>query len=296
MNPCLRLKTAFTARMAAAFCVVALLLAGCSDIALFSSRSPQDGSILVSTLDIGHADAHVIQTPTANILIDTGEASSGPAISRWLKARGVKELHLVILTHPHADHIGGFRYLAQNFRIGQVLDSGFPHGSSVQRSTLEAIASHGIPFRKARAGQVLKIDSDLTIRILWPEEPFLRGTASDPNNNSVVLLVQHGAIRLLFPGDLEEPGELRLLARGEELRADYLKVAHQGSKGGTSWAFLQAVRPRHAVIVSAVNNRYGHPSPETLERLKAAGVTIWRTDRDGTVSFVSDGKTLRRTP
>lgn len=279
-----------------AFFAVSVLLASFTGCSSPSRNNPPAGSIFITTLDIGHADSHVIQTPTANILIDTGEASSGPQIARWLRAHGVRELHLVILTHPHADHIGGFRHLSDHFTVGQVLDSGFPHGSGVQKSTLEAIQKHKIPYRKARAGQVLTIDNDLTIRILWPEEPFLRGTASDPNNNSIVMLVQHGGIRMLFPGDLEESGEARLLAKGEDIRADYLKVAHQGSEGASSQAFLGAVQPQHAVIVTAHSNRYGHPSPETVKRLEDSGATVWRTDRDGNIGFISDGNTLRRNP
>ena len=247
-------------------------------------------------MDIGEADCMLIQTHDANWLVDSGETTSAPAIRRRLRERGVRSLDMAVLTHPHSDHIGGIREIGRGVPVRQILDSGFPLGSGVQRRLTDWIRREGIPYRRARAGQVVQLGSEVTIEVLWPPDQYMRGTESDANNNSVVLRIRHGTVRILIAGDLQSDGEARLLASGADLTAHVLKVAHQGSSDSTSEEFLRRVRPSLALIAAGRHNSYGHPSPETLERLERAGAEVFRTDRDGDLSLESDGAGVSLSP
>ena len=133
----------------------------------------------------------------------------------------------------------------------------------------------------------------MALSVLWPPLRHLSGTESDANNNSVVLMARHGTVRVLLTGDLQQEGELALMGRSADLRADVLKVGHQGSADAAGAAFLARVRPAWAVVIAGRNNSYGHPSPATVERLQAAGATVLRTDLQGEIEFESDGRTIR---
>jgi len=263
--------------------MVCAALAGCAPGRI------QPGHLRLLLMDIGEADCMLIQTHDANWLIDSGEQSSAPAIRRRLRERGVRSLDLAVLTHPHSDHMGGIREIGRSIPVRQILDSGFPLGSGVQRRLTDWIRRDGIPYRRARAGQIVRLGSEVTIEVLWPPDQYLRGTESDANNNSVVLRIKHGNARILIAGDLQSDGEARLLASGADLTAQVLKVAHQGSSDSTSGEFLQRVRPSLALIATGRRNSYGHPAPETLERLEQAGARVCRTDRDGDLTIESDG-------
>ncbi len=266
--------------LAAMLCVA---LAGCAPERI------QPGHLRLMLMDIGEADCMLIQTHDANWLVDSGETTSAPAIRRMLRERGVRSLDMAVLTHPHSDHIGGIREIGGSVPVRQILDSGFPQGSGVQRRLTDWIRREGIPYRRARAGQIVRVGSEVTIEVLWPPDQYVRDTESDANNNSVVLRIRHGTVRILIAGDLQSDGEARLLASGVNVAADVLKVAHQGSSDSTSEEFLQEVRPSLALIAAGRRNSYGHPSPETLKRLEQAGVRVCRTDRDGDLIAESDG-------
>lgn len=245
-------------------------------------------------MNLGEAESILIQTHEAACLVDCGETDSGPAIMRTLHRQGIRRLNLVVLTHPHADHIGAFQDLARGKPVEQVLDSGYPLGSRIQRKTLEFIRSKHIPYKRARSGQSIRIGQAATMDVLWPPDTYIHGTDSDPNNNSVVLRVNHGKIHLLLVGDLETECEFRLMGTGVNLQADLLKVGHQGSRDASSDAFLGRVKPRIAAISVGKHNSYGHPDPETIARLKRRGISVFRTDMDGDLIFESDGQSIQR--
>lgn len=280
----LKLFTAILTSLAA--CV--FLLGGCA------SPPVAPGHMRLTVMDIGEADSVLIQTADAAVLVDCGDLHSGPAIIRHLKAGRVRRLDMVVLSHPHEDHIGGFCDVAEQTPVGLVLDSGYPHGSPVQKRTLECIRKEGIRYRRARAGQSIRVGKELRMQVLWPARRFLSGTESDANNNSVVLMVTHGKTRALLTGDAEQAAEERIISSGSDLKADFLKVAHQGSRDASSARFLRRVRPRFAAICVGANNSFGHPTAEALARLRGVGAQIARTDRDGDLVYESDGMTLRR--
>lgn len=267
---------------------LALTTTGCGPPAL----SP--GHLRLVVMNVGEAESILVQTPDAACLIDAGDPSSSPEILRTLGKCGVHGLDLVVLSHPHADHTGGFLGLRRAQKIRQVLESGFSDESVLQRRIGTWLQASRIPHRRARAGQKIRLGREVTMDVLWPPAQYVRGTESDANNNSVVLRVNHGRVHLLLVGDLQAEGEGRLLSAGVPVSAGFLKVGHQGSRGASSDEFLARVRPRLAAIAAGKHNVYGHPAKETLMRLSRVGAAVYRTDRDGVLTFESDGRSIWR--
>ena len=209
----------------------------------------------------------------------------------------MNRLDLLVTSHPHQDHFGNSVHVLRRIPTAVVVDSGFVTNSPTQLRLLEEVKKQRIPFVNVGARNLAGTSTDLgegvSLRYLAPKLPYLSGTDSDPNNNSVVLKVSLGRVSFLFTGDMEEEERARLLAStsAEDLRATVLKVAHHGSHNGTDAAFLARVRPEVAVISCAADNRYGHPHRATLDALARARVRVRRTDRHGTITVATDGNT-----
>ncbi len=216
---------------------------------------------------------------------DIGERVVAP----YLWHRWVRRLDVVVLSHPQPDHLGGLRAVLDNFPVREVWDSGYPSTSSRYQSFRSFVQEKGIPLRRITRGERITLGAGVLVTVLHPPRSFLvprKGRASAiVNNNSLVLRIDHQQVRLLLAGDIEREGEASLLDAGVILEADLLKVPHHGSRGSSSASFLQRVRPRWAVIQAGDRNPFGHPHPETLGRYAAQGVQVFRTDRDGAVTF-----------
>lgn len=256
------------------------------------SRGP--GRLELHVLDVGQGDALALRTPRGRwVLVDAGRTWRGGDAGRrvvvpWVRRRG-GAVALFVLTHPDADHVGGAPSVLGALRPAVWWDPGFVHRSDVYREALQVATQARIPWRRAAAGDSVRIDGVL-IRVLGPDSAWTAAQAS-ANDASTVLLVQHGRVRFLLTGDAERAQEDRLLAQwGAALGATVLKVGHHGSRTSSSPAFLDAVRPQLAVISVGADNRYGHPAPDVLAALRARGADILRTDRDGPVIFRSDGR------
>lgn len=272
--------------------VLALLFAGCTSSGTHSGpvlNQSTTGDLKVFFLDVGQGDSSVILFRDKVILIDAGDTDRGDTVVRALQDLGVRKIDLLVATHPHADHIGGMQDVIANFEVEKVLDSGLPTSSSLYEKFLLTIDHKQIPYIVAERGQTIEIDPALRILVLSPPRERI---GDDLNTNSIVIRVSYGTVNLLYTGDATVPAEEALVKSGYPLDAQVLKVGHHGSSGASSAAFLQRVSPQVAVISLAKDNDYGHPHKETLERLKAAGPTVFRTDMDGTIRVESDGNTL----
>jgi competence protein ComEC len=179
--------------------------------------------------------------------------------------------------------------------VTKVLDPAYVHGTALQRNYLQLLKETGGETSRARAGQVHDLGSGARLEILAPEEPLIKGTQADANNNSIVARLVYGKTAFLFTGDMEVAERARLLksARPEALRSNVLKVAHHGSHNGTDPEFLRLVAPEYSVISLARGNDYGHPHREAMEQLRAHGAPILRTDERGTIVFTSDGERVQ---
>ena len=241
-------------------------------------------------LDVGEGDAIFIQTPSGQkVLIDGGPSPAAitDALGRRLPFWD-RKLDLVILTHAHEDHLNGLLEVLRRYQVQQVLEPGYPLTSAMYLQFLQTIQEKRIAYRVARAGQRL----DLTgayLTVLHPGPSFLTSTASDLNNNSVVLRLVIGQVAILLTGDADEPAQSAILSRGGELTSTVLKVPHHGSRTALTADFLPAISPAVAIVSVGADNSFGHPAPETLEQLRAAGVQVYRTDQNGTIEIITDG-------
>ena len=202
-------------------------------------------------------------------------------------------LDLVLLTHRHADHLGGLAEVVRSVGARMYMDAPFPHPTPAYAALMNALAARGVPVRAAQRGRRIDIGGGAWLTLLSPPEPTLTRTRSDVNANSVVVRVDYGETSALFAADAEAATERWLLASGQTLTASVLKVAHHGSRYSSGLAFLRAVKPTVAVISVGEANGYGHPAPETLGRLARRGTRLYRTDCDGTVTVEMDGSTVR---
>jgi len=252
----------------------------------------------VNFLDVGQGDSILIRVPEGEtILIDGGESYN--CMENHLIKLGVNKIDLLVLTHPHADHVGGLAGVVRDYNVGMVLDGGQPHTSSLYVNFLSMIEEKDVAYKIARSGQKFLIGDDRASRqagieliVLHPKDEFIVGTDSDLNNNSVVIKLRYGDVSFLFTGDIEEEAEKEILSGNGNLSCDVLKVPHHGSSSGCYVEFLKNVNPRVAVISVGKDNRYGHPANSTLKKLKELGIEIYRTDKDGTITITSDGEKI----
>jgi competence protein ComEC len=244
-----------------------------------------------------------------------GEQVVAPA----LRALRVRRIDLLVLSHAHEDHVGGLPAILRQFPVGQVLDAAGPVDAKSYATFRELIRARRIPFTEVRQGVRVALGPRraAVLEVLYPPQRLLTGTGSDVNNNSVVLRLTAGGsigrprgpapvagaarqrappppasrppLRFLLTGDAEAAAEAAL--RDLDVQAALLKVGHHGSRTSTIDAWLDAVRPRLAVISCGRHNSFGHPGRATLTRLRRHAVTLFRTDRDGAVTVSArDGR------
>ncbi|RKH04920.1 MBL fold metallo-hydrolase [Corallococcus sp. CA053C] len=265
--------------------------------------SPAPGKLSVYFLDVGQGDAALIVSPAGKtVLIDGGPPEAGPRLAARLRELVKQPLDLVILTHPHLDHLGGLPAALKAVGAKRFMDPGFDHPSEAYRDLLDFVGREVgqvmSPQPNPNAPQTLLtigLGEGVALTVLWPrvpQEPFLEDTRSDANANSLVTKLTFGKTAFLFTGDAEPPTEEVLVQKPLDLTATVLKVAHHGGKHSSTRAFLERVKPQVAVISVGVGNDYGHPSPEALGRLSDVRARTFRTDQDGEVMAVSDGATV----
>ncbi|MEA3492850.1 MAG: DNA internalization-related competence protein ComEC/Rec2 [Candidatus Margulisiibacteriota bacterium] len=254
--------------------------------------SPIKG-LTITVLDVGQGDSILIEAPSGKkILVDGGEEKMGERIViAYLQKRGINKLDMVILTHPHEDHVGGLRPLLQKIKVGTVLDPGAPYNTRSYRLFKELIRRNKIKHLTARAGQMISFGKEVRAKILHPMSPFLENI----NDVSIVFRLRYKDFTMMFTGDNEKEGEEQILARffPDLLDSDILKVGHHGSRTSTSDYFLDAVNPQIAVISCGRRNKFRHPHKSTLQKLRGRGINIYRTDKHGAVVIKTDGERIR---
>src|SRR5215471_907197 len=259
---------------------------------------PGDGRLRVTFLDVGQGDAILVEVPEGpRFLVDGGPAGNQRldvgerVLAPFLWNRPTQRLDVVALTHPDSDHSGGLRAVLTRFGVHEFWENG--RWVTGTEETLRAVERSGACRRILVAGQRLWLGSAL-LTVLNPDgsRPLDEPPPEGQNEESLVLRLDWLGFSLLLTGDLGGPGEERLLADHAPVRALALKVGHHGSRYSSTGAFLDAVDPTVAIISVGARNSFGHPTPEVLGRLEAAGARIYRTDRDGAVILETDGITL----
>ena len=279
----LRIRTARAPRaaVAAAACLAVIAVALPSAAGLSRPRSREPGTLRVTVLDVGQGDAILLEPPAAPpVLVDGGPADAD--VGRRLRDAGIDRLGAVVLTHEQDDHAGGLAGLADELEVGRFA---YARASAATRSVMAAAGAR--PMRLV-AGRAVKAGR-LRLEALWPprELALAPGPSGDPNSRSLVILARWRRFEMLLTGDAEAE-----LAPVEPGPVDVLKVAHHGSADAGLEDLLRRATPSLAVI-SVGPNSYGHPAPETVASLRAAGTPILRTDRRGDVVLEASGKRIR---
>lgn len=262
--------------------------AAAEDVSAAASGVFREGSTLeVHFLDVGQGDATLIVCGEGAMLIDAGNNSWGDDVRDYLEYQGISDLDYVIGTHPDADHIGGLDTVIEAFDCGMVMMPDYEKDTKTYEEVIEVMDEKGLELTVPEAWSVYEL-GEAAFTVVAPIGEY----GSNANDYSVGILLEHGDNRFLFTGDAEEESEQDMLASGMDLSADVFKTAHHGSSTANTEAFLEAVKPEYAVISCGEGNSYGHPHAETLNRLRAMGVQVFRTDEEGTIVASSDGSSI----
>ena len=246
----------------------------------------------IHMIDVGQGDAIAIRTPRGRwVVVDAGGGRGSRHSGRRIVVPYLRRLGgdvaMLVMTHPHDDHVGGAAALISVMRPDDIRDAAFAGTSASYREALVAARTGGVPWGRIRPGDSVGVDG-VVVTFLAPDSAW---TASlrDPNLASAMMLVRYGSVRALLTGDAEAPEEAWLLANtGVSLGAHILKVAHHGSATGTTGALLAAVQPDVALISVGAGNRYRHPSVSVLDSLAVRGIRVARTDLLGTIVVRTD--------
>ena len=272
--------------------ILCLLLSGCSAleplVTLPSDSLPtsQAPSLTVHFLDVGQADCALLECNGEFMIIDGGNVEDSDLVVTYLQDMGVEQLHTVICSHAHEDHVGGLPAVLAVFPTGQILSPTRTYASGCfddfmyyadQQDITVTIPSPGDAFRLGEA----------VVTVLGPVKSY-----AEPNNTSIIVKVEFGSTSFLFTGDIEKEAEADMLDFGMDVSADVLKVGHHGSSTSTGYRFLYEVDPEYAVISVGKDNTYGHPHRETVAILGDAEIPMLRTDELGTILAVSDGQEI----
>ncbi|MGB3053150.1 MAG: DNA internalization-related competence protein ComEC/Rec2 [Polyangiales bacterium] len=265
---------------------------------LLIAREQPRGLLRVSFVDVGQGDATLIDLPDGQLLlIDTGQGGRHPAareLRALLDARRRSRIDVLAITHGHPDHYGGLRDLVGEIEIGEIWLNGQLVTEELDGAMAQLLSSamaHGSRLRFApELCDTTRHFGGAVLEVLWPCPRY--DAAFGLNDNSIALRLVYGRRSFLFTGDLEHEAELALVAAGRIQPADVLQVGHHGSRTSTSPVLVAAVRPSFAVISCGAGNRYGHPSPAVIARLREAGASVFRTDLRGGVIIATDGEQL----
>ena len=279
---------------------------------IFALTSPALASqnLTAHFIDVGQGDSILLQFKDKSLLIDGGPAEMAPRLGEYLRRQNVTSLDLLVLTHPHDDHIGGLIAALVDLPVKKAMDNGENDSSLIYKRFRSLMGKKNIPYAPAYAGQEIDLDPALNIEVLWPpqgglsggaklsrnaamknplESVVVRALSGDMNQNSMVLRITYGRISLLLMGDADTVVENSLVSSGSNLSSQILKVGHHGGTSASCSEFLEKVKPLVSIIFVGEGNYYGYPTKRTLSNLEAVGSSVFRTDTCGDIIITTDG-------
>ena len=266
--------------------IFALICSGCSSN---NNNTNSNNEVKIEFLDIGQGDASLIYTKDEVIMIDTGDVDERDRLEKLLKERNISTIDKLIITHPHADHIGGAYVVFKNVNVKEVYDNGDATTSKTYQTYLKNIKQKNIAYHQLKAGDTVDFGDGVSFKVFSPTEKMIKND-DDLNNNSIVGQLRYKDFTMLFTGDSERDAEQNMVkSYGDELQSDVLKSPHHGSRTSSSDDYLKTVKAKDVIISLAADNEYGHPHKQTLDRYKKYNMNVYRTDQDGTITITTDG-------
>lgn len=265
-----------------------LVLVFITFLVIFLDWQSTHRKLTFAMLDIGQGDALFIESPSGTqIFFDGGPAKKISNVIGEVLPTFDKTIDALVITNPDADHMSGFLYILQNYKVGQVFESGTTNDSETYKKFKEEIKKQNIKSTIVTKGMRLHIGGGAYIDILFPDRDV---STWERNDGSIVARLVYGESTIMLTGDTTEKVERIILENNNlnNLQSDILKVAHHGSRTSTSYDFVNTVNPKYALISNGLKNNYGHPHPEVLDILNSLGVKILRTDTLGTIVFTCD--------
>ncbi len=281
--------------LAAIFILIGIIIKeDFSGLNLSSEASiPVENRLEIHYLDVGQGDSIFIKTPQEQkILIDGGPDMSildqmGKNLSFF-----DRQIDIMILTHPHSDHINGLVEVLRRYDVGKIYYTGALHTSPAYFEWLEVIKQKNVSLEIVKEQRILDLGADLKLEFLYPFEDLVNKEVEEINNTSIVNKIIYKDKEFLFMGDAEKEVEQELLDLEVDLDVDVIKLGHHGSSSSSSENFLNAVDPDYAIIQVGEDNRFGHPHLSVIRRLERLGIEIYRNDLNGQVSVLSDGEKI----
>ncbi|MGL4875640.1 MAG: ComEC/Rec2 family competence protein [Clostridium sp.] len=253
-----------------------------------TSTKVQEGQkskdIKIHFINTGNSDAILIQGEKT-LLIDGGENNDEELVVDYIKKQNINTLDYVIATHPHADHIGGLDNVVDNLTVNKLFVANGDSDTTTYKDFINSAAKKGLSPSVPLESSVFSLGNTASFKV------FNTNGGSNPNDQSLILLLENGNDKILFTGDAEKEAELEVLNKLPDI--DLLKVGHHGSKTSTSTELLNKVKPEYAVITVGEENKYNHPNKTTMDKLKERNILVHRTDECGDIIFTSTGKGLK---
>lgn len=290
-----------------------LMVSGCAGSATSNSSESAttaagaDG-LTVKMLNVGQGDAILIQTKEQNVLVDTSDVDTRDMLLQELKKANVTHIDKMILSHPHADHIGGVEAVLNNLTVDEIYDNGMVSTSKLFTGYVKVAKEKKIARKALKEGDVLEFGNGATFKVFFPTEELVKtakegdkngGYKHDPNNESIVGMLNYKNFNMLFTGDAEGNLEKKdkvgkveavvLKNHANELKAQVLKAPHHASRTSSDMDYLEKIQPKDVVISLGEGNSYGHPHVEAMERFKEIGAKTYQTNQLGTITIVTDG-------
>lgn len=255
-----------------------------------------DGTLEMHVIDVGQADCILIKQNDKIMLVDAGTMSSADKVVNYLKSLNITKIDVLVATHQHHDHIGGMSKILDNFEVGVIYMPDLGKEKIDTKSYKSFISSiekweqkeeNEVLFAKDEEGNLRKFDlGQANVRFIAPTCNWYR----TKNNYSIVMRITFGKTSILLTADAEKKSEMEMVNLGYNLKADVLKIGHHGCDSSTTEKFINEVDPDYAIISVGKNNDYGYPDKKVMDRLEKRKITVYRTDENGTIIMVTDGK------
>lgn len=255
------------------------------NLPVYAESTTQD--MAVHFLDVGQGLSILVQSGGENLLYDGGDTSHSDEVVDYLQKQNVENIDYMISSHYDADHLGGLLKCLETFSVENILGSDYYQGTDLYMDFVNTATANAISIQYPKPGDTFSFGTG-SFTVLAPSgiDP------NDSNENSVAIRLTNGNNSFLFTGDAEETSEQDMISTGRNLDCDVLSLGHHGSSSSTTWDFLEASTPSWAVISCGTDNRYGHPSSDTMGRLSSMNIPVFRTDKQGTIVALSDGENI----